>query len=120
MKKIFFYSILVLLLVSCNNSHTVQLRVKNESTYTYDSVLVNTSGGENKYGSIAPGTASDYKVFDFAYSYAFIKIQINREDFTLQPIDYVGERKLKSGKYTYEVSVSDTSTHQLLLNLIED
>ena len=120
LNRVFLYLTLVFFLASCNNEQTVQLRVKNASGYTYDSVLVNTSGGENTYGTIAPGTTSDYKAFDFAYHYGFIKLQINSEVFILQPIDYVGERKLKSGKYTYEVSVSDTATHQLLLNLIKD
>ena len=112
--------IFLFLLTSCTLDHTIQLRVKNTSPYTYESVLVNTNGGENTYGTIAPGIASDYKVFDFAYSYAYISLKIDSVDYIMQPIDYVGEQKLKSGKYTYEVSVYDTVNHQLLLNLVKD
>ncbi len=111
--------LLSLLLTSCTTKE-VQIRVRNISAYAYDSVLVNTSGGENTYGDIPPGAASDYKVFDFAYSYAQISLQIDTVNYLLQPIDYVGEHKLQSGKYTYEVSVYNTATHQLLLNLVED
>lgn len=115
-KSFFFLS---LLLTSCITKE-VQLRVRNTSPYTYDSVLVNTTGGENTYGTITPGAVSDYKTFDFAYSYTQITLSIYSVPYSLIPIDYVGEQKLKGGKYTYEVSVYDTSSHQLLINLVED
>jgi len=119
--RIFPIFLLSLFLISCTpTSKQVEIRVRNSSPYTYTNVYVNTSGGENTYGDIPPGAASDYKVFNFAYSYAQISLQIDTVDYLLQPIDYVGEHKLSSGKYTYEVSVYDTATHQLLLNLVED
>lgn len=110
---------LILILTSCNTKE-VQLRVRNSSSFNYDSVKVNTGGGENTYGTIPAGNVSDYKTFDYAYSYAYIFLKIDTTSYILQPIDYVGEIKLKTGKYTYEVSVYDTVTHQLGLNLIED
>ena len=112
-------TLILLLLTSCT-SKEVQLRVRNSSAYTYDSVSVNTSGGENTYGSVPAGAVSDYKTFDFAYRYAYISLKIDTVSYILQPIDYVGETKLKSGNYTYEVSVYDTATHQLGLTLVED
>ncbi len=110
---------LLLLLTSCTTKQ-VHLRVRNSSPYTYDSVVVNTSGGENTYGTIPAGAVSDYKTFDFAYSYAHISLYIDTANYFLLPIDYVGEQKLQSGNYTYEVSVYDTATHQLGLTLVED
>jgi hypothetical protein len=111
--------ILFLFLTSCTTKE-VNLRIRNTSPYTYDSVVVNTTGSENTYGTIAPGTASDYKVFDYAYSYAHISLYIDTAHYQLIPIDYVGEQKLKSGNYTYEVSVYDTVNRQLVLMLVED
>lgn len=109
-----------LFLTSCSLDHTVQLRIKNTSAFIYDSVYVNTSGGENTFGDIAPGAVSEYKAFDYAYNYAYITLKIDTSEYKMQPIDYVGERKLKSGKYTYEVSVYDTVYHQLVVNVVED
>jgi hypothetical protein len=109
----------ILLLTSCTTKE-VQLRVRNSSSYTYDSVVVNTTGGESTYGTIPAGAVSDYKTFDFAYSYAYISLKIDTTSYILQPIDYVGEQKLQSGNYTYVVSVYDTATHQLGLTLLED
>ena len=110
---------LLLFLTSCTTNE-VQIRVRNSSSYTYDNVVVNTSGGENTYSTIPAGAVSDYKTFDFAYSYTQITLNISSIPYSLIPIDYVGEQKLKSGKYTYEVSVYDTTSHQLLINLVED
>ncbi len=112
-------SFLLLAFTSCTTKQ-VNLRIRNTSPYTYDSVVVNTSGGENIYGTITPGTASYYKVFDYAYSYAHISLFIDTANYFLLPIDYVGEQKLQSGKYTYVVSVYDTATRQLGLTLVED
>lgn len=112
-------SFLLLVFTSCTTKD-VNLRIRNTSPYTYDSVVVNTSGGENTYGTIPAGAVSDYKTFDFAYSYAHISLYIDTANYFLLPIDYVGEQKLQSGNYTYEVSVYDTATRQLGLTLVED
>ncbi len=114
-----FFLFLLVLLASCTTKE-VHIRIRNTSSYTYDSVYVNTSGGTNTYGTITPNTVSDYKTYDFAYSYAYTSLYIDTVNYRLIPIDYVGENKLPGGSYTYEISVYDTTTHQLLLNLVED
>lgn len=98
----------------------VQIRVRNNSIYTFENVLVNTSGGEYSYGNIPAGSASDYHTFQFAYRYAYFSLQINGSDYVIQPVDYVGEEKLVDGQYTYVLAVIDTSAHQLSLTFIED
>jgi len=42
--------------------------------------------------------------------------------FTIQPIDYVGESYLDSGNYTFEVGSEDisSSTYPLTFNLVKD
>jgi|GEM_PF-3484984 len=117
--KTFSTLFLFFFFTSCSTPEA-QLRVRNTSTYIYDSVLVNTSGGTNTYATINPGTVSDYKTYDFAYSYAYISLYVDAVHYQLIPIDYVGEQKLTGGSYTYEVSVYDTVSHQLMLNLVED
>lgn len=126
-KTLLIISIGVLLFgVCCSNdngsfSNEVQIRVKNTSSFEYSDVRVNTSGGENNYGSILPNQLSDYKTYDFAFRYAYVELKIEGETFTLQPIDYVGEAKLKSGKYTFEINanVIGNQFDRLSLTLIE-
>ncbi len=100
----------------------VRIRIKNVSSFEYTNVNVNTSGGENFYGDISPNSFSDYKVFDFAYRYAFIELKVGEDKFTLQPIDYFGEEVLSSGKYTYEIGANSTGGQydRLSLILVED
>lgn len=45
---------------------------------------------------------TDYKVFESAYGYAFIELEIGGKTYTIQPIDYVGETPLEDGNYTYQ------------------
>ena len=100
----------------------VQIRIKNISQFEYFDVKVNTSGGENFYGTIKSNEYSDYNKFEFAYSYAFVELKIDEDTFTLQPIDYVGEEMLNSGKYTYEIDATSVGGQheRLSLKLVED
>lgn len=126
MKKLYFLLISVFIL-SCSQSDgagekDILIRVKNVSQFEFKNVLVNTSGGEQNFGNININQDSDYKTFDFAYSYAFIELKIDGNTFTLQPIDYVGETKLNNGKYTYEVNAANSGSQysRLTLTLIKD
>jgi hypothetical protein len=114
--------------LSCTNkddsseTNGVEIRIKNTSQYDYSNLLVNTSGGFNNYGNISSTQSSDYKAFSFAYNYAFVELDIAGITYTLQPIDYVGETKLSSGKYTYEINANDSGTQydKLTLTLVKD
>ena len=118
--------LIAICLISCDESNRfaneVQIRIKNTSTYDYTDIQVNTSGGQNAYNDLIAGAASAYKTFEFAYSYAFIELLIDGVTFTIQPIDYVGETKLATGQYTYEVGAADMGGQydRLSLHLIED
>lgn len=112
---------LLIFLSACTpRAGEVQIRVRNNSIYTFENVYVDTGGGENEYGNISPDSTSYYNTFQFAYRYAYISLQINGNNYVIQPIDYVGEKKIFNGQYTYELAVFDTSTHQLSLTFIED
>ncbi|RSK47758.1 hypothetical protein [Hymenobacter rigui] len=109
--------IVSLLHTSCKkeDSGEIRIRVKNASSYRFESVYVNTSGGENEYGPLAAKQVSDYAVYKGAYNYAYIKVVINGREMSLQPTDYVGETPLDPGKYTYVVDVEDLSNGRLKL-----
>lgn len=70
-----------------------------------DSVLAIYPEDEILYGLIPAGEASSYQTVTKAYRYAYIETKINSELSVLQPIDYMGESLLKSGRYTYVLSV---------------
>lgn len=97
----------------------VQIRIRNASLLPFEDIEVNTSGGINKFGTVGDSQTSDYKTFDFAYRYSFVKLNINGEPYIIQPIDYSGEHKLESGKYTYEIHL-DPESNQIFMSLANE
>ena len=95
----------------------VSIRVRNSSQFAFESVLVNTSDGENSYGQLAAGQSTDYKSFASAYRYAYVKVLVNGQMVVWQPIDYVGEKKLENGKYTYVLGIEDLANRQISFRL---
>ena len=122
MKKAAFLLLTIFLFSCSQNDNNTLIKIKNLSQFDYSDLIVNMSGGENSYGDVNSNQTSDYKVFDFAYRYAFIELKINGDTFTVQPIDYVGETPLKNGKYTYEINAANSGDQysRLTLTLAED
>ena len=97
------------------------LRIYNTNNlYTYDSVIVNSPGGNQVYYNIAPGNYSGYKPFSFLYNYAYIEVHFNNQVVKLQPFDYVGEEKLKPGKYRYELGIIAAQQNSITLECKKD
>jgi hypothetical protein len=124
MKSILLYVCICITLFSCTKDEVtpqgVSIRVSNASQYPFESIFVNTSGGENSYGSLGAGQSSAYKSFARAYRYAYLKIVVQGQELVWQPFDYVGETTLEPGRYTYVVDVveaANSSSKQLTLRL---
>jgi len=94
MKKILVLLFGILILVSCSSneeSNNLQIRISNVSEFDYENIIVSTSGNYVDYGNLSSNSNSEYKIFDLAYRYAFVELQVDEETYTFQPIDYVGE-----------------------------
>ena len=110
LKSLLIFSCLVLGLSSCKKeegSDGVLIRVRNGSTYSFTALVVQNSrqGGLASYGALAPGQISGYTPHTEAYSYSYAKATINGKDVSFVPDDYVGEKLLEPGRYTYVVEV---------------
>jgi hypothetical protein len=102
-------------------STAVKIRLRNTSAHDYTDVLVRTGGGEFNYGNIKPNENTVYHDFEYAYSYAYVRLKITDESFVIQPIDFVGEKKLESGNYTYEIGKDESSqSPRLTISLVAD
>ena len=119
MKNLLFFLLPFLLLSNecCKNepiennppqTDAILIRIKNAGAFDYQNVYVNTTGGENEYGNLQAGQYTEYKEFELAYQYAYIRLEVNGVTIALQPIDYVGEIPLEKGNYTYEVTTDGT------------
>ena len=103
-----------------DENSTSNLRIYNISNSTYDSVIVNAPGGKQVYYNIPPLNYSEYKSFTFLYNYAYIEVHFSNQVVKLQPFDYVGEEKLKLGKYRYELGIVAAQQNALTLECKKD
>ncbi len=109
----FFLSILIFVigfgLISCNifGENSTLIRIHNASEYDFLRVEVNTYDEPINYGTIKSDEKSRYKTFEVAYRYAYVRLFVDENEFIIQPIDFVGETPLGSGKFTYVLEVID-------------
>ena len=96
------------------------IRIENMTAHTFDSVLVNTSGGENYYGSVSAGGQSDYKRFEYAYPKADISLYIDGTKYMHGPVDYTYAVWLGKGKFTYQLDIESEINHTLSIVVVAD
>jgi hypothetical protein len=123
MEKTFVTFLILLSAFACVNhdepTHTgVKIRITNTSDFDYTDVYVNTSGGEFNFGNVMSKESTAYHEFESAYRYAYVTLRINNNECRYAPIDYVGERHLSPGNYSYNVSAAQMgSEYQLDISL---
>lgn len=126
MKKILILIVLITSLISCSgddaSEYNVQIRLSNVSAYDFEEILVNTASVEVNFDNLKAGDKTVYRTFERAYRYGFIELLIDGETYTIQPIDYVGEKLLKEGNYTYQIDANESNKQygKLILTLVED
>ena len=96
----------------------VEIRIQNASSFPFARVDVVFPEDQVSYGSLSANSASVYRGVSKAYRYAYIEVEIGGEELVIQPIDYVGESLLGSGRYTYVLNV--TVEGHLTLDFRED
>ncbi len=109
-------------LISCDifGENSTLIRVHNASEYDFLRVEVNTYDEPKNYGTIKSDAKSRYKTFEVAYRYAYVRLFVDENEFIIQPIDFVGETPLGSGKFTYVLEVIDFENRILNIKTIKD
>lgn len=82
------------------------VRIANQSSIDFDSVVVNFPEQVEGYGPVSKGTVSEYRSVSRAFRYAPITIFAGENRYQFQPMDYVGETPLAPGRHTYELGIS--------------
>lgn len=124
MERIKIISLVLVLALSscffaCDKSNTVLIRVENATGHDITEVFVAGPEDDHHYGDLQDGDQSPYQIYDKAYRYAFCTFKIGDAQFTIQPIDFVGESLLKPGEYTYRLMISDLETPWASMELVE-
>jgi heat shock protein HslJ len=100
----------------------VMVRVRNDAGFDFATVEVQfPDGTQVDYGPLAAGAASVYaEAGTKVYGYARVRVTTapgapaDGRTYTLMPADFVGERQLAPGQYTYALSIDGD---QLVLTL---
>jgi hypothetical protein len=106
LKYISFSVVIAFLTIGCTTNDDgqtspVQLRLTHVSPFDYSDISIRNNV---PYEDLEGGSMSEYQTFDSSYSFMFVKLVIDQDTLTIQPIDFDGESLIPSGNYTYEIS----------------
>jgi hypothetical protein len=96
-----------------------RIRLRNASSFELTSVTFDPGSEALKFARIAPNETTEYTSVAHAYSYGYFDALVGGERRTLQPIDYVGERYIGEGKFTYVITIQPQTKYPLM-QLIKD
>ncbi|MCH8904030.1 MAG: hypothetical protein IIA45_08970 [Bacteroidetes bacterium] len=96
------------------------IRINNISEYDFCNFVLIPMHKSANYGNIKSGKTSCYIPFDQAYGYSFVQLFIGKDEFIIQPIDYVGEPLLDYGTFTYSIDLIDYDTRSLSIIATKD
>ena len=113
------YLTLIVVLFSLQASNQVEIRIANQSRVTLEDVRVEFASQTESYGTVEAGKETEYRVVSRAYRYARIEALVDGKPALLQPIDYVGEKELKPGRYTYVLKINQKASSEYDLLILE-
>jgi hypothetical protein len=89
----------------------VEIRVENVSDLDLDRVRAHFPDGEVDYGPVPKGAVTAFRSPGRAYRYAGFSVEAGGRQLSIQPMDYMGEKELPPGRYSYALGVD----HGLLI-----
>ena len=109
---------------ACNNPFSsdddaTRIRLRNASTFELTAVTFAPGTSRVEFARIGPAEVTPYSDVASAYSYGYLDVRVNGERRQLQPIDYVGESPIGSGRFTYVITV-DAATRNPSVQLVRD
>jgi hypothetical protein len=79
----------------------VEVRVRNGSDVILDEGVLYLPRDSILFAALEPGTSTPYQEVERAYRIASARVVSGSDTSGLQVIDYVGEKALAPGQYTY-------------------
>jgi hypothetical protein len=98
----------------------IEVRVRNETTVTFEEGILYLPGDSILFPGLAPGQATPYKEVEMAYRVATTQVVSGADTARLQVIDYVGDNRLRPGRYTFVLSFFEDRPTALVQGLEKD
>src|SRR5262245_32303580 len=83
------------------------LYVRACNTTDKDFVDVRFRSEDRPGAPLAAGACTPYEQVDFAYDYTYVKFTVGTDEFEIKPIDYIGAKSLRTGRWSYNVKITD-------------
>jgi hypothetical protein len=121
MKKVLFVLAIAVIVIACKKTKfspegPTDIRVENQSTLTWQNIVVNTSVDKDSFPSIAPSSKSDYKRFDKAYNVAEISAVINGQKYSTGTVNFTYLAYIGQAKITYSVYIKNETSKLLSIS----
>lgn len=91
----------------------VSLTITNASKEDFKSLKVNIRGHEYEFKDLPAGANVKIKV-DNTYHYFYAKALTSKDTLVLQPIDFVGEKLITSGKFEVKLDIKTVDNKRIL------
>jgi hypothetical protein len=99
---------ILMVCVGCGGGAPPSVRVCNDTTYDFNAVAWDTIYATD---FLPAGSCTDYETpAHDVYRYTRVVFRVQTDEFTIQPIDFVGETPLGDGAWSYRVTITDYAT----------
>lgn len=79
----------------------LRIRVQNQGAEVLEDIKVNFHGQLESFGSLQPKAFSEYRKVKASYKYGLSEATVGGRQLKLQPTDFLGEKPLPPGDYTW-------------------
>ena len=111
-------AILLLVLGACSSLFSSDddtlIRLENASAFELTNVTFSSGHDPIDYDRIAPGSRTEYVEVERSYSYGYLKVTADGGEYTIQPVDYVGEEEIGPGRFTFRIVLTENGVGTIL------
>ena len=118
MKKVLFILVIAVCVAACKKTKfspegPTDIRVENQSTLTWQNVVVNTHDDKDSFPSISPSAKSSYIRFTKAYNLAEITATIDGQKYSTGAVNFTYLAYIGQAKITYSVYIKNETSKLL-------
>jgi len=131
MKRVILFTFIVLTITACKKTGIdpegpTDVRIYNNTAQVFENVVVKTSDNpvytnvEHNFGTINPGTYSQYYRVDIAYPLADVSLTINGVQYSVPQVDYTYLQYMSTMKIAYWITIEDPVNHILGIEVVAE